>query len=84
LLLVDGLGSELLRANREVAPFLNSLAKEPMTAGFPATTVASISSIATGSVMPASSSDVGIPAPRTSWASLSIAACITEACRAAP
>ena len=26
LLLVDGLGSELLRANREVAPFLNSQA----------------------------------------------------------
>jgi predicted AlkP superfamily pyrophosphatase or phosphodiesterase len=48
LLLVDGLGSELLRANREVAPFLNSLAKEPLTAGFPATTVASISSLATG------------------------------------
>jgi hypothetical protein len=48
LLLVDGLGSELLRANRDVAPFLNSLAKEPLTAGFPATTVASISSIATG------------------------------------
>ena len=48
LLLVDGLGSELLRANRVVAPFLNSLAKEPMTAGFPATTAASISSLGTG------------------------------------
>ena len=48
LLLVDGLGWELLRANPEVAPFMNSIAEEPLTAGFPATTVASISSIATG------------------------------------
>jgi len=48
LLLVDGLGSESLRAHREIAPFMNSIAREPLTAGFPATTVASISSIATG------------------------------------
>jgi hypothetical protein len=48
LLLIDGLGSELLRANREAAPFMNSLAREPLTAGFPATTAASISSLATG------------------------------------
>jgi len=48
LLLVDGLGWDLLRANRDTAPFMNSLALEPLTAGFPATTVASISSIATG------------------------------------
>jgi Type I phosphodiesterase / nucleotide pyrophosphatase len=48
LLLVDGLGWELLRANREAAPFLNSIAGEPLTAGFPATTAASISSLATG------------------------------------
>jgi predicted AlkP superfamily pyrophosphatase or phosphodiesterase len=48
LLLIDGLGWELLQANREIAPFMNSLAQEPLTAGFPATTVASISSLATG------------------------------------
>jgi predicted AlkP superfamily pyrophosphatase or phosphodiesterase len=48
LLLVDGLGWELLRANREAAPFMNSIAAEPLTAGFPATTAASLSSLATG------------------------------------
>jgi hypothetical protein len=48
LLLVDGLGWELLRQNREAAPFLNSIAREPLTAGFPATTAASLSSLATG------------------------------------
>jgi hypothetical protein len=48
LLLVDGLGWDLLRANREAAPFLNSIAGEPLTAGFPATTAASLSSLATG------------------------------------
>jgi predicted AlkP superfamily pyrophosphatase or phosphodiesterase len=45
---VDGLGWELLRANREAAPFLNSIAGEPLTAGFPATTAASLSSLAIG------------------------------------
>jgi hypothetical protein len=48
LLLVDGLGWELLRENRASAPFLNSIAGEPLTAGFPATTAASLSSLATG------------------------------------
>lgn len=48
LLVVDGLGWELLRANPELAPFLNSIAIEPMTAGFPATTAASLTSVATG------------------------------------
>jgi hypothetical protein len=48
LLLVDGLGWELLRANAGAAPFLNSIAREPLTAGFPATTVASLASLATG------------------------------------
>jgi len=47
LLLVDGLGWELLQANRPAAPFLNSIASEPLTAGFPATTAASLSSLAT-------------------------------------
>jgi len=48
LLLVDGLGWELLRTHVDAAPFLNSLAGEPLTTGFPATTAASVSSIATG------------------------------------
>ena len=48
LLLVDGLGWELLRANPGSAPFLNSIAQAPLTTGFPATTAASLSSIATG------------------------------------
>ena len=48
LLLVDGLGWEQLRANAGAAPFLNSLAREPLTAGFPATTAASLGSLATG------------------------------------
>jgi hypothetical protein len=48
LLLVDGLGWELLRQNPEAAPFLNSIALNPLTAGFPATTAASLSSLSTG------------------------------------
>ena len=46
LMLVDGLGWELLAASRSTAPFLNSIAHEPLTAGFPATTAASLSSLA--------------------------------------
>jgi hypothetical protein len=46
--LVDGLGWELLQANVAAAPFLNSIAGEPLTAGFPATTAASLSSLAIG------------------------------------
>lgn len=56
LLLVDGLGWEHLRAHRDAAPFLNTLADgrdggsgRPITAGFPATTVASLGSLGTGS-----------------------------------
>lgn len=48
LLLVDGLGWELLQQNRASAPFLNSIAGDPLTVGFPATTAASLSSLATG------------------------------------
>ena len=48
LLLIDGLGWELVKANAPAAPFLNSVAGEPLTVGFPATTAASLSSIATG------------------------------------
>jgi predicted AlkP superfamily pyrophosphatase or phosphodiesterase len=50
LLLVDGLGWDLLRSHAEDAPFLFSLAAErdPITTGFPATTATSIASLGTG------------------------------------
>ena len=50
LLVVDGLGWELLRAHQAAAPFLSELAVtgRALTAGFPATTVTSLSSLGTG------------------------------------
>lgn len=50
LLIVDGLGWELLRAHQAAAPFLSELAfnSRPLTCGFPATTVTSLATIATG------------------------------------
>jgi hypothetical protein len=50
LLVVDGLGLELLRANQAAAPFLAELAfnSRPLTAGFPSTTVTSLASLGTG------------------------------------
>jgi predicted AlkP superfamily pyrophosphatase or phosphodiesterase len=50
LLLVDGLGWRALRQHPADAPFLNSLAdySEPIVAGFPSTTSASVSTIGTG------------------------------------
>ena len=50
LLLVDGLGWELVRENREHAPFLAGLLEtgSSLTAGFPSTTAVSIASIGTG------------------------------------
>ena len=50
LLLVDGLGWELLRAHPAAAPFLSELAMNasPLTAGFPATTATSLGTIGTG------------------------------------
>jgi hypothetical protein len=50
LLVVDGLGWELLRDNQAAAPFLSELAASagPLAAGFPATTVTSLSSLGTG------------------------------------
>ena len=50
LLLVDGLGYELLRAHQAAAPFLAELAfnSRPLTAGCPSTTVTSMASIGTG------------------------------------
>jgi len=50
LLVVDGLGWELLRDHPAAAPFLSELAVRggPLTAGFPATTVTSLASLGTG------------------------------------
>ena len=50
LLIVDGLGWELLRAHQAAAPFLSELTTtgRALTAGFPATTVTSLSSLGTG------------------------------------
>jgi hypothetical protein len=50
LLVIDGLGWELLRSQPAVAPFLSELAVSGavLTAGFPATTVTSLSSLGTG------------------------------------
>ena len=48
VLLVDGLGWQALQAHPEQAPFLSSLAGRPLTAGFPTTTAASVTSLGTG------------------------------------
>jgi hypothetical protein len=50
LLVIDGLGWELLREHPAAAPFLSELAVSgrPLSAGFPATTVTSLSSLGTG------------------------------------
>jgi hypothetical protein len=50
LLVIDGLGWELLREHPAAAPFLSELAMTglPLTAGFPATTVTSLGSLGTG------------------------------------
>lgn len=49
LLLVDGLGWELLQAHRSDAPFLAGLAtRSPLHAGFPSTTATSLASLGTG------------------------------------
>ena len=52
LLIIDGLGLELLRGNQAAAPFLAELAfnSRPLTAGFPSTTVTSLGSLGTGLV----------------------------------
>ncbi len=52
LLVIDGLGLELLRSHQAAAPFLAELAfnSRPLTAGFPSTTVTSLASLGTGLV----------------------------------
>lgn len=50
LLLIDGLGWELLRGHLATAPLLGELSQSgrPLTAGFPATTATSLASLGTG------------------------------------
>ena len=48
VLLVDGMGWELLRRQPEAAPFLSSLPGRPLTVGFPTTTATSLASLGTG------------------------------------
>jgi hypothetical protein len=48
LFVVDGLGWVQLQRHADVAPFLSTLVGRPLTAGFPSTTVTSLSSIGTG------------------------------------
>ena len=48
VLLVDGMGSELVRRHADCAPFLSSLAPRALSAGFPTTTATSLASFGTG------------------------------------
>ena len=50
LVLIDGLGWDLLSTHRAAAPFLSEVAmtSAPLTAGFPATTATSLASLGTG------------------------------------
>ena len=48
VLLVDGLGAQLLRRHAALAPYLSSLTARDLTSGFPATTATSLSSLGTG------------------------------------
>lgn len=48
ILLIDGMGAELVAARAEAAPFLAQQPVRSLTAGFPSTTVASLASLGTG------------------------------------
>jgi Type I phosphodiesterase / nucleotide pyrophosphatase len=48
ILLVDGMGANLVTARSEYAPFLSGLPARTLTAGFPSTTAASLGSLGTG------------------------------------
>lgn len=48
LVLVDGLGAELIRAHADEAPTLAAMATRMISAGFPATTATSLTSLAVG------------------------------------
>ncbi len=62
LLIIDGLGLELLRAHQAAAPFLAELAfnSRPLTSGFPSTTVTSLASLGTG-LPPSAARDARLP-----------------------
>jgi Type I phosphodiesterase / nucleotide pyrophosphatase len=48
ILLIDGMGADLVAARSEVAPFLAAQSVQSLTAGFPSTTAASLASLGTG------------------------------------
>ena len=48
VLLVDGLGQQLIERHRDHAPYLASMLTEPGTAGVPSTTATSLTSLGTG------------------------------------
>jgi hypothetical protein len=48
VLIIDGLGWELLQEYPRYAPYLSSLPGRPLSAGFPATTATSLASLGTG------------------------------------
>ena len=48
VLLIDGMGAELVRGRTDVAPFLAGLPDRSMTAGFPSTTAAASARSAPG------------------------------------
>jgi hypothetical protein len=48
ILLIDGMGAELVAARPDVAPFLGGLPGQTLTAGFPSTTATSLASLGTG------------------------------------
>ncbi len=48
VLLIDGMGADLVAARHEVAPFLAARPTRSLTAGFPSTTAASLASLGTG------------------------------------
>jgi predicted AlkP superfamily pyrophosphatase or phosphodiesterase len=48
ILLIDGMGADLVAARRDVAPFLRGLPERTLTAGFPSTTATSLASFGTG------------------------------------
>lgn len=48
VLLVDGMGWELLQRNAKAAPYLTQVPGSPMRAGFPTTTAVSLASLGTG------------------------------------
>lgn len=48
ILLIDGMGADLVAARSEMAPFLAAQSAQSLTAGFPSTTAASLASLGTG------------------------------------